>query len=121
MSETVWFHFESIKGYTLVHIGGVLDTHGAARLKEVVYTRLQEGESYFILDFEEVTDINSTAIGSLIFLRRSIGMKKGRLKLIGLGKNVRYTFEVLDLHIMFSLYPNLEEALIDETNEGEDV
>ena len=85
---------------------GELDALVAPKLKERI-TKLVEGDSTkFIIDFEEVTHINSLAMG---ILKRKIEVVKemgGDIKLIKLNEHIKTIFEMIGLDEIFEIYEN---------------
>ena len=83
---------------------GELDALVAPKLKERI-TKLVEGDSTkFIIDFEEVTHINSLAMGILRGKLKVVKEMGGDIKLIKLNEHIKTIFEMIGLDEIFEIY-----------------
>jgi anti-sigma B factor antagonist len=89
---------------------GELDALVAPKLKERI-TKLVEGDSTkFIIDFEEVTHINSLAMGILRGKLKVVKEMGGDIKLIKLNEHIKTIFEMIGLDEIFEIYETEDEA-----------
>ena len=87
---------------------GELDALVAPKLKERI-TKLVEGDSTkFIIDFEEVTHINSLAMGILRGKLKVVKEMGGDIKLIKLNEHIKTIFEMIGLDEIFEIYETEE-------------
>ena len=90
---------------------GELDALVAPKLKERI-TKLVEGDSTkFIIDFEEVTHINSLAMGILRGKLKLVKDMDGDIKLVKLNDHIKGIFEMIGLDEIFEIYETEEEAV----------
>ena len=90
---------------------GELDALVAPKLKERI-TKLVEGDSTkFIIDFEEVTHINSLAMGILRGKLKVVKEMGGDIKLIKLNEHIKTIFEMIGLDEIFEIYEPEDEAV----------
>ena len=90
---------------------GELDALVAPKLKERI-TKLVEGDSTkFIIDFEEVTHINSLAMGILRGKLKVVKEMGGDIKLIKLNEHIKTIFEMIGLDEIFDIYETEDEAV----------
>lgn len=90
---------------------GELDALVAPKLKERI-TKLVEGDSTkFIIDFEEVTHINSLAMGILRGKLKVVKEMGGDMKLIKLNEHIKTIFEMIGLDEIFEIYETEDEAV----------
>ena len=90
---------------------GELDALVAPKLKERI-TKLVEGDSTkFIIDFEEVTHINSLAMGILRRKLKVVKEMRGDIKLIKLNEHIKTIFEMIGLDEIFEIYETEDEAV----------
>ena len=83
----------------------------APKLKERI-TKLVEGDSTkFIIDFEEVTHINSLAMGILSGKLKVVKEMGGDIKLIKLNEHIKAIFEMIGLDEIFEIYETEDEAV----------
>jgi anti-sigma B factor antagonist len=83
------------------------DTH----LKVKFASLAEDGHHRFILDFEEISAINSTGIGVVVSCLTAVQAHGGRLRLCNLNQRLRSTFEVTGLSKMLSFYGTVESAV----------
>lgn len=101
-------NLEEIKELKVV---GELDALVAPKLKERI-TKLVEGDSTkFIIDFEEVTHINSLAMGILRGKLKVVKEMGGDIKLIKLNEHIKTIFEMIGLDEIFEIYETEDEAV----------
>ena len=90
---------------------GELDALVAPKLKEKI-TKLVEGDFVkFIIDFEEVTHINSLAMGILRGKLKVVKEMGGDIKLIQLNEHIKTIFEMIGLDEIFEIYETEDEAI----------
>ena len=90
---------------------GELDALVAPKLKEKI-TKLVEADTVkFIIDFEEVTHINSLAMGILRGKLKVVKEMGGDIKLIKLNEHIKTIFEMIGLDEIFEIYETEEEAV----------
>lgn len=90
---------------------GELDALVAPKLKERI-AKLVEGDSTkFIIDFEEVTHINSLAMGILRGKLKLVKEMGGDIKLVKLNEHIKTIFEMIGLDEIFEIYETEDEAV----------
>lgn len=77
------------------------------KLEEVLVV----GGMNYIVDFDEVTAIDSTGLCALIGFYQRIRKVKGELILVGLKNSLRCTFSLTGLHQVFSISENVASAV----------
>ena len=97
-------------GTVVFTIAGELDLASAPQLKWAVSNELKAGALHVVLDLAEVTFMDSTAIGVLVGIDRSLADGQW-VGLANLQPDVRMTFEVTGLDSAFQLFATVEEAL----------
>ena len=90
---------------------GELDALVAPKLKERI-TKLVEGDSTkFIIDFEEVTHINSLAMGILRGKLKIVKEMGGDIQLLKLNEHIKTIFEMIGIDEIFEIYETEDEAV----------
>jgi anti-sigma B factor antagonist len=64
-----------------------------------------------ILNLESVDFLDSSGLGSLVWLLRETESREGRVMLCGLQKPVQLLLEVVRMHRVFDIYPDTPRAL----------
>ncbi len=67
------------------------------------------GYRYFILDLTAVTFIDSSALGTILSMLKTIG-PHNRMALCGLDQQVEYVFQLTNLHKVFQIHPDVAHA-----------
>lgn len=94
----------------VVAVGGDLDLSSAPQLKWTLLDSLEEGHDRLVLDLSRATFMDSTALGVLIAVNRSLALG-ARMAIAGARHNVLNIFELSGLDAAFVMLPTLEEAL----------
>lgn len=90
--------------------GEFLDASNAEQFKRDSATLLA-GISRVVFDMSRLNFVDSAGLGALLSCMRKLSGAGGDLKLIGLTKPVRATFEVSRMHRIFDIYATKEEAV----------
>lgn len=96
-------------GTVVLVISGDLDLGSAPALKWALSDEVRAGARRLVLDLSEVGFMDSTAIGVLVGIRRSL--PDGGLALTSLRPGVRKTLEITGLDRSFPIFDALQDAL----------
>ncbi len=98
-------------GVKVIKVAGELDAMVAPKLKERM-NKLVENEIYnFIINCEELSHINSLAMGILRGKLREVKKHNGNIILSNLNDHIKTIFEMVGLDEIFDIYPTEEDAL----------
>lgn len=95
---------------TLISVEGELDLSSAPQLKWMLLDSLEAGRDQLVLDLSRSTFMDSTALGVLIGVNRSLGVD-GRMAIACSRTDVLHIFELSGLDSAFAIFPTLGEAL----------
>lgn len=104
-------HRQEIGRICILEMEGEVDSEHSIQLKRCLVKAREDAFKNFILDFKNVSFIDSTGLGILISLMRHLKEEGGKLRLSGLQDEVRSIFEITRLYRVFELSKTLEEAL----------
>lgn len=90
---------------------GELDALVAPKLKERITKLVESDCTKFIIDFEEVTHINSLAMGILRGKLKVVKEMGGDIKLIKLNEHIKTIFEMIGLDEIFEIYETEDGAI----------
>ena len=93
-----------------------LDASVALRFKEAIAEVIKQGECALILDLSRVDFIDSSCLGALISVLKSLS-GKGQLVLCALNANIKAMFALTRMDRVFTLCADRSEALA-VINEG---
>jgi anti-sigma B factor antagonist len=113
------FSPSKVDSITVVNLKGTIVTGGD---KEMFLSKLQEllqaGERNFILDFAQVTYVDSTGIGTLIEAHSLAERKGGCVRLLHLTKRIHDVLQITRLSSVFGIYDDLQKAVKSFKDEG---
>ena len=95
---------------SVVAVDGELDLASAPNLKWTLVDLLDAGRSQIVVDLSSVTFMDSTALGVLIGVNRSLDVG-ARLAIVCTRTNVLKIFEFSGLDGTLAIFPTLDEAL----------
>lgn len=96
---------------TLFEVEAQLIVGNRQELKEQVLEQLKNGDRKFVIDFAKTGYIDSSGLGVLVSLSKTIHAKGGELRLSCLNENLRTLFELTKLNTLLRIADSTEEAL----------
>ena len=95
----------------VIHFEGDLGREDEAALKKL-FVRLREGESnHVVFDLADVSFMDSTQLGTLVWGLKNLREAGGDLRLCGLQGFVANLFEMTELDKAFRTYPDRRSAV----------
>ncbi len=95
----------------VVQIGGEVDLQSAPKLRAALDEVLKQTPAQLVIDLAGATYIDSSGVGTIVYLKREVERVGGKLVLSGLQPRVRSIFEITQLDRFFQIAGTLEEAL----------
>ncbi|WP_346293054.1 STAS domain-containing protein [Sphaerothrix gracilis] len=95
--------------FKVVKPSGILDGVATNELKLQVLEFIQDETDVVLIDMEDVTFMNSSGIGALVSILKSLRAKNKELYLCGLSNQVQMIFELTKMNRVFKTYSSLEE------------
>lgn len=96
---------------TLVVLNGEIGTESVNQFKEKIDGILNDGRVKLIMDFQDVSYLNSMGLGVIAATLKKVKKSKGDLKLINLSPSVQELFELTRLTKVFEIFDSEEGAL----------
>ena len=87
-----------------------LDASNAGELKRDIAPIL-EANSQLVIDLSRVRFVDSSGLGAMLSCLRQVSARGGDLKLCGMSRQVRATFELVRMNRIFDIFPTQEEAV----------
>ena len=104
-------------GITIVDLSGrVTLGDGASALRETLHQLADSGRLQVLLNFANVSHIDSSGIGLLVASFATFNRLGGRLKLLSLGNRVKDVLVITKLYTVFDVYDAESTALRSFTN-----
>jgi len=97
--------------WTVLAVSGEIDIATAPSLREKLHSLLAEGHMQLIIDLDEVTFLDSTALGVLVGVLKRARTEGGELRIVCNQPRVRKVFEITRLDSAFDLCSSVEDAV----------
>ena len=85
-----------------IKISGSLDFHDRYEFTEA-YACDDPSEKHFILDMENVDNLDSSALGMLLIMRNDAGEDKSQIKIINCGREIKHTLLISKFDKIFKI------------------
>jgi anti-sigma B factor antagonist len=95
----------------VVGLQGSLDVSIQSEFKDELSKLAKEGDNDLILNFSEVSFIDSSCLGVLVSMSKALREDKGDIKLVGLSDDVRSIFQITRLDRVFEIFKELDTAV----------
>lgn len=90
---------------------GDLDSTTTQKMSDTISKLREDGVQHIIADFSRLRYINSTGLGALLFINKTLKQHDGSLKIIAMSENVFEIVEIIGANTILEIYTTLEEAL----------
>ena len=97
-------------------LSGQIDREGAKIFLERITHILDSGEQCLVIDFTDVTYINSTGLSALILAAKRLGKTGGKFILAGVIDPIQKVLKISGLASLFTVLPTKAEALASFSN-----
>ena len=99
------------RGVSILVLSGALAAGGDVELREAVDTLLASGRAQILVDFTDVTFLDSSGIGELVSSLRTVERFGGALKILNPGKRVQDSLSMTRLLPIFEIFEDVETAV----------
>jgi len=96
---------------TLVVLRGEIGTETVNQLKDKMEAIVNEGKNRLVMDFSDVSYLNSMGLGVIAGTLKRVKKENGDLKLLNLSPAVRELLELTRLTKVFEIFDSEESAL----------
>ncbi len=101
---------DGLSGVKLVKLIGDLDATNVENVLEKVNNIKSDGFNKIIADFTKLRYVNSTGLGVLLHMSKSIKEDGGFFKIINMNDNVYEIVEIIGASTFLEIYDTMEEA-----------
>ena len=106
------FRFDPHHDHVVIKLSGnVMGGPGYEPLHEQVRNLVQQGHHCFVIDLSAARWINSTGLGIIISIFRTVREAGGRMAVCGANKRIRGIYFVSQLDKMFQTYQTVDEGV----------
>lgn len=95
----------------VVKVKGRMDVVSAPEFERCCIQWIEQGESHFIVDMEELEYISSAGLRSILIVAKKLKSGHGNISFSSLSPVVSRVFSISNFTSMFSVYDSLEKAL----------
>lgn len=98
-------------GVSILVLSGQLTTGGDEELREAIDTILASGRSRILIDFTDVTFMDSSGIGELVASYRTVKRLGGQLKILNPTQRVQDSLDLMRLLPIFEIFDDEAKAI----------
>ncbi|MFL0269766.1 anti-sigma F factor antagonist [Candidatus Clostridium radicumherbarum] len=108
----MYLKFQKEEEKLVVFMMGELDHHSAEEVRSKIDDRLdRESIAKLILDFKDVSFMDSSGIGVVIGRYKKMTAKNGKICIANVNNSVKRVFDLSGMFKIIKVYENLEQAL----------
>lgn len=96
--------------YAIVKFKGEIDVATSIQARDVLKSLIDKGKVNIIIDFSDVTFIDSSGLGVIVVAYRSVKEKGGSIKFANVNNRVKKLFEITRTEKHFEFYNTVEDA-----------
>lgn len=104
-------NIHDIDGMNVLDVTGEIDVYTAPQFKEAINSVLSGGQKHLIIDFAQVTYMDSSGFGALLSATKRLKPIGGTVNLIKCNGSIDRILKITRLNTVFGIYGSIEEAL----------
>ncbi len=85
--------------------------NNSASLKEKIFLEIADGHNKLVLDLKEVTEMDSSGLGALLFGKRQANNSGGNIVLVSVHPAVQSLLRIAQLTRVFEVYDTVKAAI----------
>ena len=97
-------------GTQVVNVAGEIDLRTSPRLRVLLLESASKLSGPLLLDLSGVSHMDSSGVGTMVYVKREVERSGRRLVLIGLQPRVRSVLEITHLDKFFLIVQNVDEV-----------
>lgn len=101
----------TVNGTSVVNVRGEVDLRTSPQLRAMLLDALGSLAGPLLLDLSGVNYMDSSGVGTMVYLKRQVERCGGRLVLIGLRPRVRSVLEITHLDKFFTIASSVEQVV----------
>ena len=95
--------------FTVLQPIGILDGNYGNELRNQVMDLVRDGNRTILIDFQEVSFMNSSGIGALVTTLKAVRASGATLCICSLSAQVKIIFNITKMHQIFKPFENRQE------------
>ncbi len=105
------FAVEQLGNVTCIGLPARVDVTNAKAFVDVVRAEIDKDKRQIVLDLSHTEAIDSTALGAIVQIFKSLRARDGELSMAGVGDGVRRVLAITRIDRVFPLFATVEEAV----------
>ncbi len=97
-------------GRTVLKVTGEVDLRTSPQLRELLLEAAEQTEGALLLDLADVSYMDSSGVGTMVYVKREIERDSRQMILVGLQPRVRSVFEITHLDKFFKIVDRVEDV-----------
>jgi anti-anti-sigma factor len=93
----------------IIQPSGILDGISANQLRREINDVVETGADIVLVDFQDITFMNSTGLGALVSTLRSVRSAGGELFICSLNEQVQMIFQLTKMDRVFKTFTNRDD------------
>ncbi|MEA5516355.1 STAS domain-containing protein [Nodularia sp. UHCC 0506] len=93
----------------IVKLGGIVNTTNSQELRQYINQLLESGAKTILVDCQDVSFMDSSALGSLVLAFKTLRAANTRLVLCSINEQIRILFELTGMDKVFEIFSNQDE------------
>ncbi|MEG3438972.1 STAS domain-containing protein [Pannus brasiliensis CCIBt3594] len=93
----------------VIQPSGILDGTRAGQFREEITDAVREGATVILIDFQEVTFMDSSGLGALVLSLKTARTAGAELFLCSINEQIQMLFELTNMDRVFEIFDNREE------------
>ena len=93
----------------IIQPAGILDGKKATQFKEEIKASLAEGIKTVLLDFQDVTFMDSSGLGVLVLVLKNVRAANAELFLCSINEQIRMLFQLTSMDQVFKVFADRQE------------
>lgn len=109
----MYLKFDSVDDKLIVHMIGELDHHSAEEVRNKIDSSIERGNyTKLILDFSDVTFMDSSGIGVVIGRYKKLSIRRGMVCVTNVNESVKRIFELSGMFKIIKLFDTVDQAVV---------
>lgn len=93
---------------TILQPAGILDSTQASTFRQDVSDRVRDGAKHILIDFQDVTFMDSSGLGALVLALKTARSSKVKMSICAINDQVKMLFELTSMDRVFELHESRE-------------
>ncbi|MGA9383019.1 MAG: STAS domain-containing protein [Phormidium sp.] len=92
--------------FKIVEPSGILDSVKGTKFREEVSNLIVNGAKIILVDFQEVTFMDSSGLGALVLALKTVRAAGAKIFICAINDQVKMLFELTSMDKVFKIFPN---------------